>query len=210
MMIDGFLEATLLLFIAIDPIMLIPIFINLTRGYSKTDQRLISFKAVTTTLILLTTFWLFGATVLDQMGIRMSSFKIIGGLFLIAIAASMVFDKRSGKKNNTAEVAIDDETITSVAVFPLAVPLMAGPAALATALLLGENKGNDLNSYMISYGPILINCLLALIALMVAVKAAKYIGPTIITVTEKIFGLLLGALAIEFIIEGIETSFNLA
>jgi multiple antibiotic resistance protein len=209
-MIDSFLEATLLLFIAIDPIMLIPIFINLTRGYSKADQRLIAFKAATTTLILLSVFWLFGVTMLDSMGIRMSSFKIIGGLFLIAIAASMVFDKRSSRKNNTAEVALDDETITSVAVFPLAIPLMAGPAALATALLLGGNKGNDINGYMTSYGPILINCLLALIALMFAVKAGKYIGPTIITVTEKIFGLLLGALAIEFIIEGIETSFNLA
>ena len=205
----SFLEAFLLMFIAVDPIMIVPIFANLTGGFSRDQYRKVYIKAFLVSTLLLVTFWLFGESVLGHFGIRMTSFKIIGGLFLIAIAYNMLFDKRSERKTNTAEEAIDDNTIDDIAVFPLSIPLIAGPASLATAVLLGEGKGDTFESYMLSLGPILLVSIITLIAMIATSKISKFLGPTILTVTEKLLGLLLGALAIEFIIEGIETTFNL-
>lgn len=205
----SFLEAFLLMFIAVDPIMIVPIFANLTSGFNRKQYRKVYIKAFLVSTLLLVTFWLFGESVLGHFGIRMTSFKIIGGLFLIAIAYNMLFDKRSERKSNTAEEAIDDNTIDDIAVFPLSIPLIAGPASLATAVLLGEGKGDTFESYMLSLGPILLVSIITLIAMIATSKISRFLGPTILTVTEKLLGLLLGALAIEFIIEGIETTFNL-
>jgi multiple antibiotic resistance protein len=205
----SFLEAFLLMFIAIDPIMIVPIFANLTDGFNRKQCRKVYIKAFLVSTLLLLTFWLFGESVLGHFGIRMTSFKIIGGLFLIAIAYNMLFDKRSERKANTAEEAIDDKTLDDIAVFPLSIPLIAGPASLATAVLLGEGKGDTFESYMLSLGPILLVSIITLIAMIATSKISRFLGPTILTVTEKLLGLLLGALAIEFIIEGIETTFNL-
>ncbi len=205
----SFLEAFLLMFIAIDPIMIVPIFANLTDGFNRKQCRKVYIKAFLVSTLLLLTFWLFGESVLGHFGIRMTSFKIIGGLFLIAIAYNMLFDKRSERKANTAEEAIDDKTLDDIAVFPLSIPLIAGPASLTTAVLLGEGKGDALGSYMISLLPILLVSVMTLMAMIATSKISKFLGPTILTVTEKLLGLLLGALAIEFIIEGIETTFNL-
>jgi multiple antibiotic resistance protein len=208
-MTDNFIEATLLMFIAVDPIMLVPIFANLTKGLTPKESKSIYIKATATAFLTLTIFWFFGTSLFDYFGIRMSSFKIVGGLFLIITAYKMLFDERRKSKEKTAEKSLDDNSINNIAIFPLAIPLIAGPAALATAVLIGAEKGETLESYLISFVPLLICCLLALIAMALTSRISKFFGPTILTVTEKILGLLLGALAIEFIIQGIETSFNL-
>jgi len=207
-MYDQFIEGTILLFVAVDPIALIPIFASLTQGLSKTQVRSIYLQATLVAFIILTIFWVFGSAVLDLMGISMDSFKIIGGLFLIAIAFQMVLEQRQDRRQNTADVAMDDESINSLAIFPLAIPLMAGPGAMTTALLLAENAGTEPLSMFLAYAPILVIISMAGIAMWLSSKISKYLGPTIITVVEKIFGLLLGALAIEFVIDGIRNSFS--
>ena len=208
-MFDTFLESTILMFVAIDPISLVPIFAGLTTGLNKSQIRSIYLRATLVSLLVLSSFWLFGNAILDVMNISMDSFRIIGGLFLIVIAFQMVFERRQSRRQNTADTAIDDETIKSIAIFPLSIPLIAGPGAMATSLLLSKESYLSIADAMVSYLPILVVMLMALLAMWLSSQLASKLGPTIITVVQKIFGLLLGALAIEFVIEGIRNSFNL-
>ena len=208
-MFDTFLESTILMFVAIDPISLVPIFAGLTTGLSKEQVRSIYLRASAVSLAVLSSFWLFGNAILDVMNISMDSFRIIGGLFLIVIAFQMVFEQRQVRRQNTADTAVDDESIKSIAIFPLSIPLIAGPGAMATSLLLSKESYSNFTDAAISYLPILVVIFIATLAMWLSSKLASKLGPTIITVVQKIFGLLLGALAIEFVIEGIRNSFNL-
>ena len=208
-MFDTFIESTLLMFVAIDPISLIPIFAGLTSGLNKEQIRSIYTRDTLVSFFVLSAFWLFGTSILDVMNISMDSFKIIGGLFLVVIAFQMVFEQRQERRQSTADNAIDDETIKSIAIFPLAIPLIAGPGAMATSLLLSKEEYANFADAAVSYLPILTVLFIAILAMWLSSKLATKLGPTIITVVQKIFGLLLGALAIEFVIDGIQNSFNL-
>ena len=208
-MFDTFIESTILMFVAIDPISLVPIFAGLTSGLSQNQVKSIYIRASIVSLIVLSIFWLFGNAILDAMNISMDSFRIIGGLFLIIIAFQMVFDQRQTRRQSTVDNAIDDETIQSIAIFPLSIPLIAGPGAMATSLLISKETYISVLDGFISYLPILIAVLFATIAMWLSAKLSSKLGPTVITVVQKIFGLLLGALAIEFVIDGIINSFNL-
>ena len=208
-MFDQLLENTILLFVAVDPIALVPIFASLTQGLNKEDIRKIYIQATVVSFFILSLFYLFGTAILDVMGISMSSFKIIGGLFLVAIAFQMVLEQRQTRRQNTAEVALDDESIQSLAIFPLAIPLIAGPGARTTALLIAETNSNDPKEMLINFAPILIIIILVAFAMWLSASLSKKVGPTIIIVIQKIFGILLGALAIEFVVAGIIESFKL-
>ena len=208
-MFDTFIESTILMFVAVDPISLVPIFSGLTSGLSQHQVKSIYIRASIVSLIVLSIFWLFGNAILDAMNISMDSFRIIGGLFLIVIAFQMVFDQRQTRRQSTADTAIDDETIKSIAIFPLSIPLIAGPGAMATSLLISKEIYTSVLDGFISYLPILIAVLFAAIAMWLSAKLSSKLGPTVITVVQKIFGLLLGALAIEFVIDGVINSFDL-
>lgn len=208
-MFNQLLESTILLFVAVDPIALVPIFASLTQGVNKDDIKKIYIQATLVSFFVLSLFYLFGTALLDIMGISMSSFKIIGGLFLVAIAFQMVLEQRQTRRQNTAEVALDDESIQSLAIFPLAIPLIAGPGAMTTALLIAETNTNSPTEILINFIPILIIIILVAFAMWLSASLSKKVGPTIIIVVQKIFGILLGALAIEFVVAGIIESFNL-
>ena len=208
-MFDQVLENTILLFVAVDPIALVPIFASLTQGLNKTDVKRIYIQASIVSFFILALFYLFGTSVLDLMGISMSSFKIIGGLFLIAIAFQMVLEQRQTRRQNTAEVALDDESIQSLAIFPLAIPLIAGPGAMTTALLIAETNSSDPTQILINFLPILIIVILVAFAMWLSASLSAKVGPTIIIVVQKIFGILQGALAIEIVVAGVLESFKL-
>ena len=208
-MFDQLLENTILLFVAVDPIALVPIFASLTQGLNKDDIKKIYIQATIVSFFVLSLFYIFGTAILDLMGISMSSFKIIGGLFLVAIAFQMVLEQRQTRRQNTAEVALDDESIQSLAIFPLAIPLIAGPGAMTTALLIAENNASNTTEILINFIPILIIVILVAFAMWLSASLSKKVGPTIIIVVQKIFGILLGALAIEFVVAGIIESFKL-
>ena len=208
-MFDQLLENTILLFVAVDPIALVPIFASLTQGLNKDDIRKIYIQATVVSFFVLSLFYLFGTAILGVMGISMSSFKIIGGLFLVAIAFQMVLEQRQSRRQNTAEVALDDESIQSLAIFPLAIPLIAGPGAMTTALLIAETNSADPKQMLVNFAPILIIIVLVAFAMWLSASLSKKVGPTIIIVIQKIFGILLGALAIEFVVAGIIESFKL-
>jgi len=208
-MFENILENTVLLFVAVDPIALVPIFASLTRGLSQKVIKRIYTQASIIAFTILSLFWLFGSAILEIMGISMSSFKIIGGLFLIAIAFQMVFEQRNDRKQNTADTALEDDSIQSVAIFPLSIPLIAGPGALTAALLMAEDRISEPLPFVINFLPIVIVIFSTFIAMWLSSQLSRKLGPTIITVVEKIFGILLGALAIEFVVAGINESFKL-
>ena len=208
-MFDQLVENTILLFVAVDPIALVPIFASLTQGLNKNDIKKIYIQATIVSFFVLSLFYVFGTAILDIMGISMSSFKIIGGLFLIAIAFQMVLEQRQSRRQNTAEVALDDESIQSLAIFPLAIPLIAGPGAMTTALLIAETNAINTTETLINFIPILIIIILVAFAMWLSASLSKTVSPTIIIVVQKIFGILLGALAIEFVVAGVIESFKL-
>ena len=187
-MFDTLVESTLLMFVAVDPISLVPIFAGLTSGLDKKQIKSIYIRASTVSLIVLSIFWLFGNGILDAMNISMDSFKIIGGLFLIFIAFQMVFEQRQVRRQSTADTAVDDETINSIAIFPLSIPLIAGPGAMATSLLISKESYVSALDATVSYLPILIVVLIATISMWLSAKLSSRLGPTIITVAQKIFG----------------------
>ena len=208
-MLKLFLENFVLIFVAIDPISLLPIFATFTQGLSKKDVQKLCVRSSITALIILSSFWVFGSYILQLMGISIHSFKIIGGLFLIIIAYQMVFEQRQQRRVDTAEKAMDDEALSSLATFPLAIPLIAGPGAITIAMLLSEKVDGTFQSQIAGFSPIVLVIILTTLSLWLSAKVAKALPFSVLGVLQRTFGLLLGALAIEFVIEGIKQTFNL-
>ena len=205
-----FLNNFLLIFVAIDPFALIPIFAGITHGLKKNEIKRIYLRATIISFIILFFFSLLGQSLLNVMGININSFKIIGGLFLIFIAFEMVFEKRDERRQNLADSAIDEASAISLATFPLAIPLIAGPGSITITMLIAEKSGPELVSKMINFLPVLLSVILAGICMWLSSKLVEIISISLLSVIQRVFGLLLGALAIEYVISGIKNIFGLS
>ena len=208
-MLNLFLENFVLIFVAIDPISLLPIFATFTQGLNQKDLRTLCLRTGLTAFIILLVFWIFGSQILQLMGISINSFRIVGGMFLIIIAYQMVFLQRQQSREETAEKAIDNEALSSLATFPLAIPLIAGPGAITIIVLLSEKSGDSINSHLVGFSPIFIIILLTILSLWISGKIAEKLPVSVLSVLQRTFGLLLGALAIEFVIQGIRLTFSI-
>ena len=208
-MLNLFLENFVLIFVAIDPITILPIFATFTQGLNRKDLITLCLRSTLTAFGILLVFWLFGSALLQLMGININSFRIVGGMFLMIIAYQMVFEQRQKRKEETVEEAMDDEELSSLATFPIAIPLMAGPGAITLVMLLSEKSGNSIENQIIGFSPIIIVLFLNAISLWASGKIAKRLPTSISSALQRTFGLLLGALAIEFVIEGLRQTFNI-
>ena len=205
-----FLNNFLLIFVAIDPFALIPIFAGITHGLKKNEIKRIYLRATFISFVILLFFSLLGQALLNGMGINISSFKIIGGLFLIFIAFEMVFEKRDERRQNLADSAIDEISAISLATFPLAIPLIAGPGAITITMLIAEKSEPELISRVISFLPVMLSVILAGVCMWLSSKLIEIISLSLLSVIQRVFGLLLGALAIEYVISGIKNTFGLS
>ena len=205
-----FLNNFLLIFVAIDPFALIPIFAGITPGLKKNEIKRIYLRATFISFVILLFFSLLGQALLNGMGINISSFKIIGGLFLIFIAFEMVFEKRDERRQNLADSAIDEISAISLATFPLAIPLIAGPGAITITMLIAEKSEPELTSRVISFLPVMLSVILAGVCMWLSSKLVEIISLSLLSVIQRVFGLLLGALAIEYVISGIKNTFGLS
>ena len=208
-MLNLFLENLVLIFVAIDPISLLPIFASFTQGLNKKDLITLCLRSSLTAFGILLVFWLFGSALLQIMGININSFRIVGGMFVMVIAYQMVFDQRQKRREETVEEAMDDEELSSLATFPLAIPLIAGPGAITLAMLLSEKSGSSIEFQIIGFSPIVIVLVLTAISMWASGKIAKRLPVSVLGALQRTFGLLLGALAIEFVIEGLRQTFNI-
>ena len=205
-----FLNNFLLMFVAIDPFALIPIFAGITPGLKKNEIKRIYLRATFISFVILIFFSLLGHALLNGMGININSFKIIGGLFLIFIAFEMVFEKRDERRQNLADSAIDEISAISLATFPLAIPLIAGPGAITITMLIAEKSEPELISRVISFLPVMLSVILAGVCMWLSSKLVEIISLSLLSVIQRVFGLLLGALAIEYVISGIKNTFGLS
>ena len=208
-MLNLFLENFVLIFVAIDPITILPIFATFTQGLNRKDLITLCLRSTLTAFGILLVFWLFGSALLQLMGININSFRIVGGMFLMIIAYQMVFEQRQKRKEETVEEAMDDEELSSLATFPIAIPLMAGPGAITLVMLLSEKSGNSIENQIIGFSPIILVLFLNAISLWASGKIAKRLPTSISSALQRTFGLLLGALAIEFVIEGFRQTFSI-
>ena len=198
MFLQNFLKA----FVAIDPISLIPILTIITQGLNtKKTIKLSGFVFLITCSVLIF-FSLYGNSFLVFMGISISSFQIIGGFFLLIISYEMVFEKRVKRKTTIANELIDEHELNNLAVFPISIPLVAGPSAITLSVLISKDINFTMVSFYTQIFPLVLTLFLTSIIIIFSNFFMKLFNKTIMNVLQKLFGLILGALAVEYVIRG--------
>lgn len=197
-----YLTAFVTLFVVIDPIGLAPIFIALTPGQSGAERRRIGARSLVIAAVLLTLFGLTGDAILSAIGISISAFRIAGGLLLFLTALDMLFERRTERREGQAD---GDQPSHDPSVFPLAMPLLAGPGALATMILLmGEAPGIG---HLVMVNLVMLSVLaIAMVLFVVATPLAHALGRTGVMVVTRLLGMLLAALSVQFVIDGLKGS----
>ncbi|MCA0994521.1 MULTISPECIES: MarC family protein [Roseobacteraceae] len=186
------------LFVVIDPIGLTPVFIALTQGADSAHRRAVGIRACITALVILMLFAFFGEAVLGFIGISMPAFRISGGLLLFLTALDMLFERRTKRR----EDKVEDEVMPDPSVFPIAIPLIAGPGAIASIILLMGQSDGALETAMV-LGVLGIVLLMVLGCFLVAGPMERALGHVGIVVITRLFGMLLAALSVQFVIDGI-------
>lgn len=199
---DIILNAFVTLFVTIDPPGLAPIFLALTAGMNRTERYSVALRGVVIAFGVLVAFALFGIVVLDTMGITIHAFRVAGGLLLFYIAFEMVFEKRQERHEKSSRTAITKDHIANIAAFPLAIPLIAGPGAISATILLATDLGHDWQPMLLLLGVIVLVLLLVLVAFVAAEFIDKYLGTTGRTILTRLLGVLLAALAVQFVADG--------
>lgn len=204
---DFIINAFATLFVTIDPVGLAPMFLAVTAGMSAVERRRIAIRATLTAAGILLVFFVAGQTVLTVLGISVSAFRVSGGLLLFLIAIEMVFGKRSQRKSETAEKALEEQQKTEfheVAIFPLAIPLIAGPAAISAIILLSSQAPSTV-AYAGLGAVIVVILSSCMVAFLLADKIERLLGDTAQLVITRLLGVLLAALSVQFVADGILT-----
>ncbi|WP_179380526.1 MarC family protein [Jannaschia marina] len=186
------------LFVVIDPIGLAPIFIAMTAGMSPRQRRAIAVRACVIAIGLLVAFALLGESILNFLGISMPAFRIAGGLLLFLTALEMLFEKRQPKREGRAEEPTSDPSV-----FPLALPLIAGPGAIATMILLTDGASPLGAAQAIGVMVAVIAVVFAFFLLATPIE--RMLGATGTNVVTRLLGMLLAALSVQFVLDGIGT-----
>lgn len=206
-MIELFLSAFVTLFVVIDPPGCAPIYASLTCEASKAQRRSMAIRAVGIAAAILLVFALWGKQLLGVLGIALDSFKIAGGIMLFMIAMDMVFEKRTQRREDRAQKLTDEEPhVEDVSVFPMAMPMIAGPGSIATVMLL-MSRAHDLTERLVVLGAVVLTLALMLGALLAAGPLMALLGRKIEAVITRLLGVLLSALAAQFVIDGLKASF---
>jgi len=193
--------------VVVEPISLLPLFVGLTEGIEEVQRREMARRAVMISAVILTVFAIVGGPFLKIMSINIESFRIFGGLLLFLIALEMVFARSPGTRTSSKEQQESEER-EDISVFPLAFPFIAGPGALATILLaFGGSAGNP-ELFMGLLVIVFVVLLITLGVLYLATPAMRVLGVTGTNVISRMFGVLLGALAVQYVIDGLRGSFN--
>jgi len=189
-------------FVTIDPIGVLPIFSSLTAHLPAAERRKVAVRGSALALVILFGFALGGEALLDGLGIGMPAFRIAGGLLLLVIAGEMLFQRRNERRAQSVDVAATGEA-DALAVFPLAVPLLAGPAALtASVLLMSEQAGNAVAQAVV-LSTLALVMLGTAVLLVLAARVTGLLGRGAIDVVTRLLGIVLAALAIQFVIDGV-------
>ncbi|WP_424978378.1 MarC family protein [Leisingera sp. S232] len=186
------------LFVIVDPIGLTPVFIALTQGMPSARRRSIALRATVTAVILLAIFAALGEAVLGFIGISMPAFRVAGGVLLFLTALDMLFERRNKRREDRSE----EDDFDDPSVFPLAIPLMAGPGSIATVILLtGQQPG--IAGFAMVMGVVIAVLAILLVMCLFSGLFERMLGKIGITVVTRLLGMLLAALSVQFVLDGL-------
>ncbi|WP_010544923.1 MarC family protein [Sphingomonas elodea] len=203
-MIELFVSSLVTFFVIIDPPGCAPIFAGLTAGTNAVHRRAMAVRAVMVASIILLGFALFGEALLHALGISLNAFRIAGGIMLFLIALEMVFEKRTERREDRAE-KVKAEDPVDISIFPMAMPMIAGPGSIASVMLL-MSQSSGIQQSAVVLAAMLSILLLTLVALLAAGPIMRIVGAKIEAVVSRLLGVLLAALAVQFVIDGIRAA----
>ena len=202
MQLEFLISALVTLFVVVDPIGLVPAFIGLTTGLEPKSRRAVALRASIIAVAILSGAALIGSWLLATLSISLPAFRIAGGLLLFSIASEMVFGVRTQRQSRSAEEALE-EHVRNIAAFPLAIPLMAGPGAITATVLLAGRANSDPMRLAMLIGVIMVVCAVCFIIFCAAARISRVLGVTGNVVLSRLLGVLLAALAVQFVIDGV-------
>lgn len=203
-LLDYAVYAFVTIFVVVDPIAMAPTFLVVTEGMPRRSRKDVAIRASFIAAGILTGTALVGAPLLGVLEISLPAFRIAGGLLLFWIAAEMVFGVRSRHEGEEAEQAME-ERVRNVAAFPLAIPLLAGPGAITATVLLAGQAGRDWMRIGILIAVVLIVATSCLLTFIAAQRISRFLGMTGNIVLSRLLGVLLAALAVQYVVDGIRT-----
>ncbi len=206
-MYETAVAAVIILFVIIDPIGNMPIFMALTRGSSSKYRRAMAIKGPIVAMLILTLFAFVGGDILSALGIGMPAFKVAGGFMLAVTAFEMVFEKRNKRKSKNAEKLIRVTDPDDISVCPIAIPLLAGPGSVTTIMLLMHGYQGDLVSQFIVVGSLFVVLMVCMIVYLLSNSLERFIGETLSSVITRLLGIILAALSVQFITDGLKNIF---
>ena len=205
MPLEFLISALVTLLVVVDPVGLVPAFVAITQGLPTRSRRSVALRACLIAAAILAGSALIGDWLLRTLSITLPAFRIAGGLLLFSIASEMVFGVRTVRQSRQAEEAIE-EHVRNIAAFPLAIPLMAGPGAITATVLLAGRAGGDPLRLGALLGVIAAVLALCFVVFTLAARIAKLLGTTANVVSSRLLGVLLAALAVQFVIDGVRAA----
>lgn len=211
-MAELFISAFVTFLVVIDPPGCTPIFAGLTAGAPAAHRRSMALRSVGIAAALLFAFALFGKAFLGALGVSLDAFRIAGGIMLFLIALEMVFEKRTQRREDRAEAVARDAQARQrewedISVFPMGIPMLAGPGSIASAMLL-MSRADNVAERLTVLGALAAVLLLSLAALLAAPPLMRLLGPRLEAMITRILGVILAALAAQFVIDGLRASFS--
>ncbi|MGE4410110.1 MAG: NAAT family transporter [Sphingomonadales bacterium] len=205
-MIELFISAFVTLFVVIDPPGCAPIYASITTDATAAQRRSMAIRAVAISTMILLIFGLWGKQLLGLLGVELYSFRIAGGIMLFMIALEMVFEKRTQRREDRAQKIIETPEVEDVSVFPMAMPMIAGPGSITTVMLLMA-RADGLNERLVVLSAMMTVLVLMLAALVAAGPLMSVLGQKVEGVITRLLGVLLAALAVQFVLDGIGDRF---
>jgi multiple antibiotic resistance protein len=201
-MLEVFFQTFVLYFVVIDPLATAPLFLIVTQGLKLKNKLKIAFEATLIATLILIFFSILGNFILSYLQISLSAFTIAGGIILFLISLEMLFDKRSQRKEDEIK---ESSAVTSI--FPLAIPLLAGPAAITSVIVSVADMGGNLMSQAAGLLALILVMILTFISFYVVSKSSRIINKKVTSVISRVIGIILAGLSVQFILNGIQKIF---
>lgn len=207
-MIDQLVKTFVVFFLVIEPVSLVPMFAALTRGGEPGYRRRMAYKSIAISALIFVLFAVAGDYVLRALGVTVNAFKIAGGVLLFLLAVDMVFARQSGLRSTTVREQDEARYRDDISVFPMAFPLIAGPGSLATLLLfVVDSRGQPL-AFMSVLAVVLGVLAITLVLLLATTRVMRVLGVTGANVVSRLLGVVLAALAVQYVLDGVANAFH--
>ena len=202
-MLEVFIQAFVLYFVVIDPIGNTPLFMSITQNQSEKDKIRTAVEGIIVATVVLILFSIIGQFILSYLNISLESFRIAGGIILFLIALEMLFNKRQERKEKVLDLNKD-----KISIFPLAIPILAGPAAITSVIVIATKYQSDFKLHLISILGLIGVMIITLSLFILLAKSDKFINRNIANIISRVIAIILAALSIQYIVDGLLILFN--